>query len=720
MKTLPITLLFSLLSGLALQAQTLPSTPKRPVTDVYFGKAVVDNYRWLEEMNSPETKNWFKSQGDYTQSILDRISGRDSLVNTFVQYDALKPALINQIKRKGGRYFYRKTLASENAGKIYYRQGKTGAEILLFDPATYDRTKKYTVTGFIPSEDGRKLALGVTEGGAEVSTLRIMNVDTKTFFPESIPAVFGGEVTGWTSDSKAFTYTPENSTDPNDLNRSVNTRSLYHVVGTDPKTDKLLFSRAKYPALGIKPEEFPLVFFTEDFKYIVGYLASVDWRLSCFIAPASELLQPAINWKRLAAPEDSIKNGYVVNNQLYLHSVKGTNKGKVLVTDVRQPNVRSAKVIMEEGKHKIQEISVGKDFLFVNQNDGVNSSIRQLDTRTGEWAEIGLPLSGSALLWAYDTQTNDFQLYVTGWKQPATRYDYDPVTKKVSISPFHIEARYPGLTELIVEEIEIPSHDGKMVPLSIVYNRNLKKNGSAACFMSGYGAYGNSQIPYFSTRHLAMLNKGVVLAVPHVRGGSEKGEDWYKDGYKTTKPNTWKDFIACGEYLVKNGYTSVGKLIGEGTSAGGVLIGRAITERPDLFAAAISNVGLNNALRMENSANGPANIPEFGTVKDSVECRALYEMDAMQHVKEGVKYPAVMCVAGMNDPRVVAWQPGKFAAALQSASTSGKPVLLQVNFDNGHFTEEKQVTFRNFANMYAFGLWQAGHPDFQPKEVFKK
>jgi prolyl oligopeptidase len=123
---------------------------------------------------------------------------------------------------------------------------------------------------------------------------------------------------------------------------------------------------------------------------------------------------------------------------------------------------------------------------------------------------------------------------------------------------------------------------------------------------------------------------------------------------------------------------------------------------------------------MENSANGPANIPEFGTVKDSVECRALYEMDAMQHVKEGVKYPAVMCVAGMNDPRVVAWQPGKFAAALQSASTSGKPVLLQVNFDNGHFTEEKQVTFRNFANMYAFGLWQAGHPDFQPKEVFKK
>lgn len=253
-----------------------------------------------------------------------------------------------------------------------------------------------------------------------------------------------------------------------------------------------------------------------------------------------------------------------------------------------------------------------------------------------------------------------------------------------------------------------------MMPLSIIYNKNVKKDGSAVCYMYGYGAYSISMTPYFSPLDLALLNKGIVLAVSHVRGGSEKGDDWYKAGYKKTKPNTWKDFIACGEYLIKNGYTSAGKLIGEGTSAGGILIGRAITERPDLFAAAISNVGCNNALRMENSANGSANTPEFGTVKDSAECMALHEMDAMQHVKEGVKYPAVVCIAGMNDPRVVAWQPAKFAAALQNASTSGKPVLLQVNYDNGHFTEEKKVTFRNFANMYSFVLWQAGHPDFQP------
>lgn len=234
--------------------------------------------------------------------------------------------------------------------------------------------------------------------------------------------------------------------------------------------------------------------------------------------------------------------------------------------------------------------------------------------------------------------------------------------------------------------------------------------------MDSYGAYGFSMSPWFNVFENSLAVKGVVLAIPHVRGGSEKGQDWYKAGYKTTKPNTWKDFISCGDYLVAKGYTSSNKLAGTGTSAGGILISRAITERPDLFAAAICNVGVANAMRAEFSSNGPVNIPEFGTVKDESECKALYEMDGMQHVKTGVKYPAVMCVAGWNDPRVVAWQPGKFAAAVQNASTSGKPVLMKVNYDNGHFTEDKDVTFANFADQFAFALWQCGHPDFQQKK----
>ena len=266
----------------------------------------------------------------------------------------------------------------------------------------------------------------------------------------------------------------------------------------------------------------------------------------------------------------------------------------------------------------------------------------------------------------------------------------------------------------MAEEVEATSHDGTRVPLSILRRKDLKLDGSASCILEGYGAYGISQPPFFHPIFYSLALRGVVLGFAHPRGGGEKGEAWYKAGYKGTKPNTWKDFIACGEYLVKGGYTAPARLAGTGTSAGGILISRAITERPDLFAAAVCNVGIANALRGEFSPNGPVNVPEFGTVQDPAECAALAEMDGVLHVQAGVKHPAVLGVAGWNDPRVAPWQPAKFVAAVQAASASGRPALLKVNFDNGHFTEEKQVTFRNFAGQFGFLLWQTGHRDFQP------
>src|SRR5215831_20213634 len=238
-------------------------------------------------------------------------------------------------------------------------------------------------------------------------------------------------------------------------------------------------------------------------------------------------------------------------------------------------------------------------------------------------------------------------------------------------------------------------------------------DGSSSCILWGYGAYGSSITPYFTVCR-SIAKRGVVLAYAHVRGGGEKGEAWHKAGFKTTKPNTWKDFISCAEYLIKKGYTSAGKLAGTGTSAGGILISRAITERPDLFAAAVCNVGDADAMRSEFGTDGPANSKEYGSVKDQVECQALYEMDGVQHVRQGVAYPAVLGVGGWNDPRVAPWQPGKFIAALQNNSSSKKPVLMKVNYDNGHFTEEKIVTFKNFASQCAFLLWQTGHKDAQP------
>jgi prolyl oligopeptidase len=296
---------------------------------------------------------------------------------------------------------------------------------------------------------------------------------------------------------------------------------------------------------------------------------------------------------------------------------------------------------------------------------------------------------------------------------PSTLFDLDGDTDTFTKSPFNSAIDYPGFENLTTEELEVPGHDGAMIPLSIIHRKDLKRDGSTPCILEGYGAYGISYTPTFSTRRSIALH-GAIIAYAHVRGGSEKGEAWYRAGFKTTKPNTWKDFISCAEYLVKNKYTSAEHLAGTGTSAGGILITRAITDRPDLFAAAICNVGCANALRLEFFANGPVNTPEFGTVANEEECAALYEMDGVQHVRAGTKYPAVLGVGGWNDPRVPVWQPGKFVAAVQAASTSGRPAFMMVNYDNGHFTEEKIVTFRNFAAQFGFALWQTGHPEFQP------
>jgi prolyl oligopeptidase len=391
----------------------------------------------------------------------------------------------------------------------------------------------------------------------------------------------------------------------------------------------------------------------------------------------------------------------------------GAPKYRVVRTSLKKPDWSHAETVIPEGKDSIQTITRSRDYLFATTSNGLVGRIEKVALKTGARSEVALPSSGELSIACPDLKSNRCIVWVTGWLSPTTLYDYDADQGTATKHLFNSDVAYPGFEDLVAEEVEVPGHDGTLVPLSIIHRKGLKLDGSHSVILEGYGAYGFSYSPGFNVRTSVALHD-VVLAFAHVRGGSEKGEAWYKAGYKTTKPNTWKDFNACAEYLVQKGYTSPGRLGGTGTSAGGILISRAITDRPDLFGAAVCNVGCCNAMRMEFSPNGPVNTPEFGTVQDPVEAAALYEMDGYLHVKPGVKYPAVLGVAGWNDPRVVPWQPGKFVAAVQAASSSGRPALLKVNYDNGHFTEEKLVTFKNFASQFAFLLWQTGHPEFQP------
>jgi prolyl oligopeptidase len=386
---------------------------------------------------------------------------------------------------------------------------------------------------------------------------------------------------------------------------------------------------------------------------------------------------------------------------------------------VANPDLNNAEVVIpEDPQKKLSGFALSGDGLYYTlAENGVKERLFFLSNKGKTGKEIDLPFAaGSVQIKTRGIKFNDVWISLSGWTSDRQRYRYMQQNNEFKLENLSTAPEFPEYADLIVEELMIPSYDGVNVPLSLIYKKGLKKDGSNPILILGYGAYGVSINPAFNPGGSLWTQNGGIVAFAHVRGGGELGDKWYKAGFKTTKPNTWKDLIACAEYLVNEKYTSPGKIAITGGSAGGILIGRAITERPDLFAAAIPQVGVLNPVRFEETPNGANNVPEFGTVKDSVECMALIEMDSYLHIKDGVKYPATLITAGMNDPRVIAWQPAKFAARLQAANASEKLILLWVDYEAGHgIGNTKTKQFESLADLLSFALWQTGHPDFQLK-----
>ena len=704
--------------SISLSAQLkYPATPKVEVRDTIFGTVYKDDYRWLENMKDPKVITWFKAQAELTDETMKKVSGRDELIAEWKKLDALQPPTVFSEVEAGGRYFFQKRMPGEKVSKVYYRENIKGEDKLLFDPMTFIPGKTLSVESIAPSYDGKKLLIGYAEEGAEISTLRVMDVDSKKLLSDSIEGTAGAG--NWSFDNTSFFYMWINSSDNMDPNSRLNPKYKLHKLGTDTKKDIDYFSNTSYPDLKIDAKSYPFVFLSEFEKdYVFAAQGTVQPEVIAYYAPISEFNSPKINWKQLSTSEDMIVRGFeIFDGKMYAITHKDAKNYKLVATDLKNVNWKSPEVIAPEKATTLEYLTRSKDLLILTYSDGISNFVYKYDPKTKKTTEIKLPYQGTTYFVNVDKKSNNFLVFMTSWNRPLTQFLYNADSNKYSESPFNKPPQYPeAYKDLVAEEVQVKGHDGVMIPLSIIYKEGTKKDGSNVCLMESYGAYGISMAAFFNARKNSLAIKGVVIAVPHVRGGSEKGQEWYKAGYKTTKANTWKDFISCGEYMISQGYTSKEKLAGTGTSAGGVLISRAITERPDLFAAAVCNVGVANAMRAEFSANGPVNTPEFGTVADEEESKALYEMDGMQHVKDGVKYPALMCVGGWNDSRVAPWEPGKFAAAMQNATSSGKPVLLKINYDNGHFTEDKQVTWANFADQYAFMMWQCGHPDFQLKK----
>lgn len=690
-----------------------------PVVDTYFGVTVTDPYRYMEDLDDPDVLTWLHSQSSYSRAVLDRIPGRERMIDRFKEFDRRKSGVIRWVHiTENDRYFYVRTEPEDESGKLYYRAGYTGKEILLFDPQTYRPADSadYAITDFQPSLRGEQVAFEVAPDGSESTTLLIMNVKEKTLYPETIDRCWFASPS-WLPGGKQFFYARLRSGDVHDMEREMDSQAWLHTVGTDPSEDREVFSRTACPELGIDPEEFVLVEYHAQSANMFALAVTTDRRMKVFHAPERDLQNGNIVWRPLFTLEDEVYEFDVTADDLYVYTPTGAPHFQLLKMPLSKPDLEHAEVFIPEDPHAIlrewEQTSDG--VYYVLSTNGIQERLyfKAYDASPPE--ELSLPFpAGTISLETIDTGHPKIWATLSGWTHDDARYRY--VLETGTFIPENLNANpdYPEFADLIVEELMVPSHDGVRVPLSLVYSSQLERDESNPTLLIGYGAYGYSLSPNFLPEMLVWALEGGVLAFAHVRGGGELGEQWHRAGYKSTKPNSWKDAISCAEYLIAQKYTSSSRLAVVGASAGGIVVGRAVTERPDLFAAAIPRVGVMNPLRDEASPNGPVNTPEFGTINDSTECMALLEMDAYQHIQDGRAYPAALVQAGMNDPRVIAWQPAKFAARLQAASTSGKPVLLAVDYRGGHgFGSTKSGWMGQLADSFSFALWQTGHQDYQ-------
>ncbi|MES2513635.1 MAG: prolyl oligopeptidase family serine peptidase [Bacteroidota bacterium] len=691
-----------------------PLTKTVDSSDTYFGKTYPDPYRWLEKMNGPEVENWFKAQSNLTNEIINHISGREELAKEWESLSKLRKTSYRDMRAAGNCFFYFKTQQGESDEKLYYKEKGSAKETLLLDPTTMIPGKAVTLQGAVPSHDAKRVIITYMENGSEISTIRVWDIASKQFLSENIYPCMGGGIY-WCKDDKAFIYTSLVTDDNTSKEFLKNNKVKLHRVGEDPKNDHDYLSNEGYPELNLKPYNFTggeLAELCPD--YIFASIGNDDGLHIKYVAPAKEQYNTHINWKVLSKAEDRlVKVIEFSGDKAYAITNKQAPNYRLIATSIIDPNWDKPEIIaVEKPNMVLEDFNICKDYILLTYSEGIHNRLYKYDLKSKITTEVKLPYPSNINVWCIDKKSYNCDVKLRSWNKTATDYVLNASTNSFEISEFHTTSNYPeSFNALEVDEIEVKGHDGVMIPLSIIYKKGMKKDGSNFCIMDSYGSYGYSMLPYFDLQHNSLVTKGLIVAIPHVRGGGEKGEAWRLGGYKTTKANTWKDFNSCADYLIKNGYTTAKKIIATSGSAGGIMISRAITERPDLYGAAISVSGVVNTLRLEQMPNGLNCSFEFGKTSDSLECKGLFEMDGVAHVLSGKDYPALMCVTGINDPRVSPWQSAKLIAAFQQRNPAGKPALLMVNYENGHFNSDE-----DFANQIAFALWQCGHPGFQLKK----
>lgn len=686
------------------------------VRETYFGTTVEDPYRWMEDSASPEARAWLDAQAEHTRAVLDARPDRAALL---ARIQALSNAGPNfgDFQVAAGAVFYQRRDPSDNLPRLVVRESGSTDERTLLDPNHLSGESPVAINWYAPSWDARYVAYGISPGGSEDSTLRVLDAASGETLDLEIPHVIYGGV-NWLPEGGAFVY--NQSPEPGGsaaASRYIDSRILLHRLGGDPANDVAVLGRGVHPGMALEPIDIPFLTIVPESPWMVAAIHHGDLReITLYAAPRAALSDPATcPWIKVVDVEDAVTGYELAGETLYLLSHKGAPRFQVLAVPLAHPDLARAEVLVPESAAVIQGLHVASDYLLTLDLDAGLGRVRRV-RRSGGLAgglaggaeALALPIDGSIIGFAGDSETTEFYLQLTAWTVSARIYRGDAATGGIEDTGWQLPSPV-DFSDVEAHEVEAPARDGTMIPLSIIHRKGLALDGSHPTLVTGYGSYGLTFPSAFMPSRLAWYERGGVLAVAHLRGGGERGKEWHEAGRLLNKERTITDLIDCAEYLIFKGYTAVRRVAGQGGSAGGIPSGGALVRRPDLWGAMIMNVPVTNAMRSETTENGPPNVPEFGSVNTEDGFRALQIIDSYLRVRDGVPYPAVMVTTGVNDPRVEAWMAMKMAARLQAATSSDKPVLLRVDYHGGHgIGSGRSQIEEELADEMAFLFWQLG------------
>ncbi len=657
---------------MTIATHTPPATKRETVVETLHGQEIRDEYRWLEDDASAEVADWMAAQNTHTRHVLDTVPMRSALEARMRQLIAI--GTLGTPAVRGERHFYTRREGEQNQPMLYMRDGVDGPERVLLDPSTVHELATVALDWWYPSVDGKLLAYGYSEHGDEKSTLYVLEVDSGKRLAEQIPHTRYSSL-AWEMDGSGFYYTRNPALgDVPDGEENYHQHIFHHRLGDDWLNDAKLFGA------GRDMTEQPSIVLSPDGRWLL-VMEFIGWTQSALYV--RDLSQPHRQFVPLVEGVDAIFYGEILHDHLYLLTNQGAPHYRVMDIDLNRPQrIHWREIIAEREDATIVGFSIVGERLILDELRDVTSSVSiyRLDgTREGE---IALPPLGSVTAlggeWDGEAVYVGYESYTT----PPTVYRYQLKSGELKVWA-KVDAPIDS-SRFEVKQVWYKSKDGTPIPMFIVAPHGLALNGNHPAVLSGYGGFNVSRTPLFTRTILAWLERGGIYAAANLRGGGEFGEDWHRAGMLEQKQNVFDDFIAAAEYLIDEGYTNPQRLAIEGRSNGGLLVGAAVTQRPELFRAVACGVPLLDMLRYHLFRIARFWIPEYGSAEDAKQFAYLHAYSPYHHVRSDTPYPAVLLYAAVSDSRVDPLHARKMAAALQAASTSDHPILLRMEEEAGH------------------------------------